>query len=84
MSRKTLSVPTNAALPHTQRLPATSPDVSKTLSRLSRQSLLELVPEWLDEKNREYCQPYLAQAADEAGSGEIRYDDHGAKGAPLS
>ncbi|KAF4313243.1 CHL4 domain-containing protein [Botryosphaeria dothidea] len=65
MSRKTLSVPTNAALPHTQRLPATSPDVSKTLSRLSRQSLLELVPEWLDEKNREYCQPYLAQAADE-------------------
>ncbi|EKG21516.1 CHL4 domain-containing protein [Macrophomina phaseolina MS6] len=65
MSRKPLSVPTNAALPHTQRLPATSPDVSKTLSRLSRQSLLELVLEWLDKKHREFCPPYLARRVDE-------------------
>ncbi|KAF9637106.1 CHL4 domain-containing protein [Lasiodiplodia theobromae] len=65
MSRKNITVPTNAALPHTQRLPADSPDVAKTLSRLSRHSLLELVLEWLDKKNREFCEPYLAHASDQ-------------------
>lgn len=65
MSRKNITVPTNAALPHTQRLSADSPDVAKTLSRLSRHSLLELVLEWLDKKNREFCEPYLAHASDQ-------------------
>ncbi|KAL1628030.1 chromosome loss-related protein [Neofusicoccum ribis] len=73
MSRRTLSVPTNAALPHTQRMPATSPDVSKTLSRLSRQSLLELVLEWLDKKNRDYCQPFLARGPDDDEDGDAPY-----------
>lgn len=72
-SRRTLSVPTNAALPHTLRLSATSPDVSKTLSRLSRQSLLELVQEWLDSKHREYCQPYLARGSDQDDEEDAPY-----------
>ncbi|OJD29976.1 chl4 family chromosome segregation protein [Diplodia corticola] len=73
MSRKTLTVPTNAALPHIQRLPADSPDVAKTLSRLSRQSLLELVLEWLDKKNRDFCEPYLAHASDDDEDDESPY-----------
>ncbi|KAL1641169.1 chromosome loss-related protein [Diplodia intermedia] len=73
MSRKTLTVPTNAALPHIQRLPADSPDVAKTLSRLSRQSLLELVLEWLDKKNRAFCKPYLMRASDDDEDEESPY-----------
>ncbi|KAK7555842.1 centromere protein Chl4/mis15/CENP-N [Phyllosticta citricarpa] len=61
MSPKALSVPTNAALSHTQRLPANNPSVAKTLSRLNRESLLELALEWLNSKNRNYCLPYLAR-----------------------
>lgn len=65
MSRKALSVPTNAALSHTQRLPARNPSIAKTLSRLNRESLLELALEWLNSKNREYCLPYLARQDDD-------------------
>ncbi|KAK7532305.1 centromere protein Chl4/mis15/CENP-N [Phyllosticta citribraziliensis] len=61
MSPKALSVPTNAALSHTQRLPARNPSVAKTLSRLNRESLLELALEWLNSKNRSYCLPHLAR-----------------------
>ena len=57
--RAQLSVPTNGALPHGHRLPSTNPEVSRTISRLSRQSLISLALQWLHKKHRAFCEPYL-------------------------
>ncbi|KAF2086107.1 CHL4-domain-containing protein [Saccharata proteae CBS 121410] len=65
MPPRTLAVPTTAALSHTQRIPASSPDPKRALLRLTRQSCIKLVLEWLDKKNRDYCAPYLAQPGEE-------------------
>ncbi|KIM95210.1 hypothetical protein OIDMADRAFT_134346 [Oidiodendron maius Zn] len=56
-----LSIPTTSALPPSQFLSATHPTVHKTLSRLSRPSLLSLALDWLDEKNEDtgLTTPYL-------------------------
>lgn len=54
-----MSVPSTAALPNSRRLHPRSHDVYKTLSRLSRPSILELVLEWLDDVNVELCEPYV-------------------------
>ena len=55
-----LTLPTLSALPSSNRLPATNPHVSRTLSRLSRPALLALVQEWLQTSNQPTCAPYLA------------------------
>ena len=57
--RAQLSVPTNGALPHGHRLPSTNPEVSRPISRLSRQSLISLALQWLHKKHRAFCEPYL-------------------------
>jgi central kinetochore subunit Mis15/CHL4 len=66
-----LSIPTTSALPSTQSIPASHPIVQKTLSRLSRSSLISLVLDWLDDRNRENVAPYLAHPDDEPDEQEI-------------
>ena len=63
--RSRLAIPTNIPLPHTHRLPPGSPNVSKTLLRLSRPSLIDLALNWLKSSNRPYCAPYLQTFVDE-------------------
>ncbi|MCJ1244402.1 hypothetical protein MMC30_001600 [Trapelia coarctata] len=65
--RDKLTLPTLSALPSSNRLPATHPAASRTLSRLSRPALLTLVQEWLKTSNQTTCAPYL-------GGGETEED----------
>lgn len=59
LKRPRIVVPTTAALAHGERLPPTSAAVVKTLSKLSRQALLSVVLEWLNEDNQPLCAPFL-------------------------
>ncbi|KAF2759443.1 CHL4-domain-containing protein [Pseudovirgaria hyperparasitica] len=62
---KKLSIPTNLPLSHSDRLPPSSPEVSRTLSKLSRPSLISLALEWLSPKNISLCTPYLSEDDDD-------------------
>jgi central kinetochore subunit Mis15/CHL4 len=46
-------------IPHSHRLPASHREVQRTLTKLSRQSLISLAQQWLSKKNRDFCKPYL-------------------------
>jgi central kinetochore subunit Mis15/CHL4 len=46
-------------VPHSHRLPASHREVQRTLSKLSRPSLVSLAQQWLSKKNRDFCKPYL-------------------------
>ncbi|KAF1986596.1 CHL4-domain-containing protein, partial [Aulographum hederae CBS 113979] len=73
--RKQLSIPTTATLPHRHRLHPTSRDVYKTLSRLSRSSLIELAVEWLEDHNLDLCGPYmLTDEEDDGDGGDAPYE----------
>ncbi|OCL11276.1 CHL4-domain-containing protein, partial [Glonium stellatum] len=74
--RAQLSVPANGALPHSHRLPSTNPDVSRTISRLSRHSLISLALQWLHKNHRAFCEPYLAADHDDedADNGDAPYE----------
>lgn len=52
-------MPTTAPLPHGLRLSPSSRSVFKTLSRLSRASLISLALGWLEESNLALCMPYV-------------------------
>lgn len=54
-----ISIPTTAPLPPTLRLDPSNITVLKVLNRLTRQSLLALVLDWLDDANVHICAPYL-------------------------
>lgn len=71
--RKPIAVPTTAALPHSHRLPPSSPDVLRTLSKLSRPTLISLALEWLEEKNRDFCAPFLADNGSDIESRDELY-----------
>ncbi|OIW27582.1 CHL4-domain-containing protein [Coniochaeta ligniaria NRRL 30616] len=60
-----ISIPTSSRLPSSLRLEATNPIVSKTLSRLSRPSLISIVLDWLDENNQALSAPYLVDTDEE-------------------
>ena len=57
--RAHVRAPTSASLPNTLRIPSTSPSLVKTLARLSRASLLDLVLEWLEDGNVSSFPPFL-------------------------
>ncbi|KAI9797389.1 MAG: hypothetical protein M1825_006004 [Sarcosagium campestre] len=59
--RPRLAIPTPAPVSNTQRLSSTNPAVLKSLIRLSRQTLISLVLDWLSDENQSTCAPYLAQ-----------------------
>ncbi|KAJ5238604.1 hypothetical protein N7468_003223 [Penicillium chermesinum] len=63
---RTVRAPTSASLPNNLRIPSTSPSLSKTLGKLSRQSLLDLALTWLDDQNSASFVPFLK--GDERGS----------------
>lgn len=63
--RGPLSIPTASPLPHTLRIPSSSPYVSKILSKLSRPSLLSLASTWCKEENLKTCGPYISTNDDD-------------------
>jgi central kinetochore subunit Mis15/CHL4 len=56
---QSLAIPSKDPLPHSLRLPTTHPSILKTLSRLSRPSLLQLATDWCSSKHQSTCGPYL-------------------------
>lgn len=58
---KAVRAPTTASLPNNLRIPSTAPSLVKTLGKISRQSLLDLAFEWLDEKNVQSFRPFLEE-----------------------
>ncbi|KAL2213848.1 CHL4-domain-containing protein [Sarocladium strictum] len=53
------SIPTTARLPSTLRVDSTNPAVIKSLSRLSRETLISLALDWLDERTLPNAIPHL-------------------------
>ncbi|KAF4964617.1 hypothetical protein FSARC_7480 [Fusarium sarcochroum] len=53
------SVPTTARLPSSLRVDATNPAVLKSLNRLSRESLISLALDWLDDESLPNAIPYI-------------------------
>lgn len=58
-SRGRLAIPTTKPFPDSVRLPSSNRHVFKTLSRLSRPSLLSLAAEWCLPENLASCGPYI-------------------------
>ncbi|KAG0156793.1 hypothetical protein PDIDSM_3974 [Penicillium digitatum] len=56
---KTVRAPTTASLPNNLRIPSSTPSLTKSLGKLSRQALLDLVLTWLDDGNVASFPPYL-------------------------
>lgn len=70
---KTVRAPTTASLPNNLRIPSSTPSLVKTLGRLSRQSLLDLALQWLDDKSVQSFPPFLQR--DEAERTENDEDE---------
>lgn len=58
-------MPTTKPLSDTLMLPSNSPQVSRTLSKLSRSSLLSLASRWCEKVNIKSCGPYILDDNDE-------------------
>ncbi|CAI7629471.1 unnamed protein product [Penicillium viridicatum] len=56
---KTVRAPTTASLPNNLRIPSSTPSLTKSLGKLSRQALLDLAFTWLDDRNIAAFPPYL-------------------------
>ncbi|KAL1977971.1 hypothetical protein VTN31DRAFT_830 [Thermomyces dupontii] len=67
---KCVRAPTVSSLPNSLRIPSNAPALVKTLGRLSRQSLLDLVLTWLSEKHRDAFPPFLARDELENAAGD--------------
>ncbi|KAL4809112.1 centromere protein Chl4/mis15/CENP-N [Aspergillus unguis] len=67
---KSVRAPTTASLPNNLRVPSTTPSLIKTLGKLPRQSLLDLVFQWLDDRNVNLYPPFLAEDEDEEADDE--------------
>lgn len=65
-----LSVPTKARLPSTLRVDSTNPAVLKCLTRLSRESLILLALNWLDDSAVQNAIPYLRGRDGDEGDGD--------------
>ncbi|KAH6891187.1 centromere protein Chl4/mis15/CENP-N [Thelonectria olida] len=60
-----ISVPTTSILPSTLRVEASSSVIQKSLNRLSRESLISLALDWLDDANIPNAIPYIQGEEDE-------------------
>ena len=58
--RKRVRAPTSVPILDSVRVPSTTQSLVKCLSRLSKDTLIDLALEWLQEENRVACEPYLA------------------------
>ncbi|KKK15628.1 hypothetical protein P175DRAFT_0108865 [Aspergillus ochraceoroseus IBT 24754] len=61
---KKVRAPTTASLPSSLRIPSTTPSLVKTLGKLPRQSLLDLIFQWLDDRNVKLFAPFLEDDED--------------------
>ena len=52
--------PTTCEIPNTYKIPSTTRSLVKSLSRLSRNSLIDLALNWLQDGSQAACGPYLA------------------------
>ncbi|KAJ0414963.1 CHL4-domain-containing protein [Aspergillus carlsbadensis] len=66
--QKSIRAPTTASLPNNLRIPSTTPSLVKALGKLSRQSLLDLVFQWLDDRNVKLFPPFLESDETESDS----------------
>jgi central kinetochore subunit Mis15/CHL4 len=67
MAPRSILAPSTSALPDTLLTPSTSSSLPKLLSKLSRQSILNVALEWLRPQNQRACSPFLeANLDDEA------------------
>ncbi|BCS28968.1 CENP-N/CHL4 family protein [Aspergillus puulaauensis] len=62
---KSIRAPTTASLPNNLRIASTTPSLVKALGKLSRQSLLDIVFQWLDDRNVKLFPPLLEGDEDE-------------------
>ena len=58
--RSSIRAPTTSSIPNALKVPSAARSLAKSLSRLSRDSLIELALEWLEKPNQATCAPYLA------------------------
>jgi len=63
--RPELAIPTTLPLPDRLRLSSTSTDALKTLSKLSRPSLISLALDWLKDAHRKSCTPYTLSTSEQ-------------------
>lgn len=75
--RVSLSAPTTAPLPPYRLLPPTTPSVTKTLSKLSRPSLIALALQWLTPTLQQTCAPHLAGHNNNNDDEEEQEEDEG-------
>lgn len=64
-----ISVPTTSSLPSTLRVGTSNASIQKSLNRLSRESLISLALDWLDDANLPNAIPYI-QGEDDEDEGE--------------
>ncbi|PHH91932.1 hypothetical protein CDD83_9717 [Cordyceps sp. RAO-2017] len=70
-----LSIPTKARLPPSLRVDPSNPALGKSLGRLSRESLVSLALDWLDERSLANAMPYLRRRRVAARDEEDDDDD---------
>ena len=61
MSERTYTFPTTSALPSAHRIPVNDASVQRTLGKISRPALINLVHEWLQPHNLPTCRPVLGE-----------------------
>ena len=59
--RSTVLAPTTSSIPDDFRIASNTNNLIKTFGKFSRSSLVDLVFQWLDEKNIDTCRPYLSR-----------------------
>jgi central kinetochore subunit Mis15/CHL4 len=58
--RTAIRAPTTASISNAYKVPSTTSSLVKLLSRLPRDSLIDLALKWLNDENQATCAPYLA------------------------
>ncbi|PYH83472.1 CHL4-domain-containing protein [Aspergillus uvarum CBS 121591] len=77
---KAIRAPTTASLPSNLRIPSSTPSLVKTFGKLTRQALLDLVFQWLEDGNVQHFPPYLQ--GNESGKREEDDGDDGLRPYP--
>ncbi|RAH61856.1 CHL4-domain-containing protein [Aspergillus piperis CBS 112811] len=62
---KSVRAPTTASLPSNLRIPSSTPSLVKAFGKLTRQALLDLAFQWLEDRNLQAFPPYLQEDEDE-------------------
>lgn len=70
-----ISVPTKARLPSTLRVDSSNAAVRKSLNRLSREGLISLVLDWLDDSAIQNAAPYVRRLTEEDDEDDEDMDD---------